>query len=175
MAAYFTYQWMIITCCRVHKSASCPCLLACCIADCFRCRPRNSCFCSIKETDGAAVVGGYYGWSTPYNYLDAYQMQLDTNVLVNGTCLASNDTYDMVVCPPSTYKLPESDIQGLCNEQGLPCPAVSCHCSSAFAATAAAVVAQACVFALACLVVTAAVDWVVSVASSACAAMEQSM
>ena len=51
------------------------------------------------------MSGQYYGWSTPYNYLDAYQMQLDTNVLVNGTCLAANDTYDMVVCPPSFYKL----------------------------------------------------------------------
>ena len=76
-------------------------------------------------THPAAVSGRYYGWSTPYNYLDAYQMQLDTNVLVNGTCLAANDTYDMVVCPHGTYKLPQFEIQGLCDERGLPCPIVS--------------------------------------------------
>lgn len=71
------------------------------------------------------MAGRYYGWSTPYNYLDAYQMQLDTNVLVNGTCLASNDTYDMVLCPSGTSKLPESEIKGLCGQRGLPCPIVS--------------------------------------------------
>ena len=52
-------------------------------------------------------------------------MQLDTNVLVNGTCLASNDTYDMVVCPSNTYKLPPSEIANLCSKRGLPCPPVS--------------------------------------------------
>lgn len=87
--------------------------------------PHGSCFCSINVTHYAAVAGGYYGWSTPYNYLDAYQMQLDTNVLMNGTCLASNDTYDMVECPSGTFKLPQSDIEGLCSKRGLPCPPVS--------------------------------------------------
>ena len=82
---------------------------------------------SINETHYAAKAGSYYGWSTPYNYLDAYQMQLDTNVLVNGSCLASNDTYDMVVCPANTYKLAQSAIAGLCNARGLPCPTVSTH------------------------------------------------
>ena len=76
------------------------------------------------------MAGQYYGWSTPYNYLDAYQMQLDTNVLVNGSCLASNDTYDMVVCPANTYKLPQSAIAGLCIARGLPCPIVSAHLPS---------------------------------------------
>lgn len=98
-------------------------LLQCCLP--FLSYPHNSWFCSINMTHYAAVAGGYYGWSTPYNYLDAYQMQLDTNVLVNGTCLASNDTYDMVVCPSGTFKLPESQIKGLCGQRGLPCPVVS--------------------------------------------------
>lgn len=102
------------------------------------------CFCSINETHYAAVAGQYYGWSTPYNYLDAYQMQLDTNVLVNGSCLASNDTYDMVVCPSNTYKLPQSEIDGLCKERGLPCPAVShvLSCLSVSTARLSAAVAK---------------------------------
>ena len=71
------------------------------------------------------MAGHYNSWSTPYNYLDAYQMQLDTNALVNGSCLAQNDTYDMVVCPADSYKLPANEIADLCAERGLPCPDVS--------------------------------------------------
>ena len=52
-------------------------------------------------------------------------MQLDTHALVNGSCLAQNDTYDMIVCPSNTYKLPQTDISGLCASRGLPCPVVS--------------------------------------------------
>ena len=120
------------------------CLLACCKAGC-QSNPVliSPCFCSINVTHYAAVAGAYYGWSTPYNYLDVYQTQLDTNVLVNGTCLASNDTYDMVVCPPGSYKLPESDIEGLCQQRNLPCLAVSQTAPLAFAAAAAAAVAVA--------------------------------
>lgn len=105
--------------CRLSTHA----LLQCCLL--VLTYPQASCFCSINVTHYAAVAGGYYGWSTPYNYLDAYQMQLDTNVLVNGTCLASNDTYDMVLCPSGTFKLPKSEIKGLCAQRGLPCPIVS--------------------------------------------------
>ena len=79
----------------------------------------------MNSTNYAAVAGEYYGWSTAYNYLDAYQMQLDTNVLVNGSCLSMNDTYDMVVCPSNTYKLAAGEISGLCAERGLSCPIVS--------------------------------------------------
>ncbi|DBA92675.1 TPA: hypothetical protein ACH3X1_002887 [Trebouxia sp. C0004] len=85
---------------------------------------------AIDSSHYAAVAGHYNSWSTPYNYLDAYQMQLDTNVLVNGSCLAQNDTYDMVVCPASSYKLPANEINGLCAERGLPCPVnASCICN----------------------------------------------
>lgn len=52
-------------------------------------------------------------------------MELDTNALVNGSCLLQNDTYDMVVCPSNTYKLPADEVAGLCAERNLPCPAVS--------------------------------------------------
>ena len=51
-------------------------------------------------------------------------MQLDTHVLINGSCLAANDTYDMIVCPSNTYKLPASQFSGLCAARGLHCPAV---------------------------------------------------
>ena len=81
--------------------------------------------CSIKPTDSEAVAGGYYRWSTPFDYLDAYQMQLDTGALVNGSCLNSNDTYDMVQCPAGSYKLPEDAIADLCAVRGVPCPPVS--------------------------------------------------
>ena len=111
---------------RGSSHISDPCVLLCLLPKevAVFCSP---CVCarSINETHYAAVAGQYYGWSTSYNYLDAYQMQLDTNVLVNGTCLASNDTYDMVVCPSNTHKLPPSEISSLCSERGLPCPTVS--------------------------------------------------
>ena len=51
-------------------------------------------------------------------------MQLDTGALVNGSCLNASDTYDMVQCPSGSYKLPQSDVAGLCAARGLPCPAV---------------------------------------------------
>lgn len=136
----------LITCMYtvVHKWCECcvrcvvnflfVCVLQCCL---FHPALMSCCFCSINVTHYAALAGAYYGWSTPYNYLDVYQMQLDTNVLVNGTCLASNDTYDMVVCPSGSYKLPESDIEGLCKQRNLPCLAVSQTVPRALAAAAA--------------------------------------
>ena len=81
--------------------------------------------CSINVSHPAAVAGRYDSWSTPYSYLDAYQMQLDTNALVDGACLSTEDTYDMIECPSDTYKLAEDQISGLCAAQGLPCPEVS--------------------------------------------------
>ena len=81
--------------------------------------------CRLNSTSPEAIAGQYNGWSTPYNYLDAYQMQLDTHALVNGSCLAQNDTYDMIVCPSNTYKLPKTEIADLCASRGLPCPVVS--------------------------------------------------
>lgn len=85
----------------------------------------HMCLCSIRHTDPEAVAGGYYRWSTSLDYLDAYQMQLDTGALMNGTCLNATDTYEMVQCPAGSYKLPVDKIAGLCAERGLPCPPVS--------------------------------------------------
>lgn len=84
---------------------------------------------SIKSSDESALLGRYYGWTSPYTYSFITKQQEQLGFIQEGKCREVNSLYDIVNCPSGFSQLNSAQASQNCNLKGLRCPSgYDCVC-----------------------------------------------
>ena len=84
---------------------------------------------SIRASDEPAMLGQYYGWTSPYTYSFVTKQQELLGFIEDGVCREVNSLYDIVDCPTGFIKVNSQQSAENCNLKGIPCPsAFDCVC-----------------------------------------------
>lgn len=84
---------------------------------------------SVRASDEPAMLGRYYGWTSPYTYSFVTKQQELLGFIEDGVCREVNSLYDIVDCPTGFIKVNSEQSAENCNLKGIPCPsAFDCVC-----------------------------------------------